>query len=253
MSAQRTIYFNRLEIKYIVDRTTRTALTRDLRAFMRPDAYAGEDGGYTVRSLYFDTADYMAYHEKMAGTAVRHKLRARAYGDDPGQTPHVRLEVKSRYLNYIKKITVDVDRDEYCDIQDCVQRRRLPIDFFKGHDDASQEFFRLQRQLNMEPVVLIQYRRQAFERREINRVRVNFDDELVATRNLNLLAPLHGARRLLQHGHAIFEIKVDNTLPYWLHTLISKYDLQNEAVSKYCYAVRSEARLSAIKRENGFH
>jgi hypothetical protein len=30
--------------------------------------------------------------------------------------------------------------------------------------------------------------------------------------------------------------------------LISKYDLQNEAVSKYCHAVRSEARLSALAR-----
>lgn len=253
MSAQRTIYFNRLEIKYIVDRTTRTALSRDLRAFMRPDAYAGADGGYTVRSLYFDTADYMAYHEKMAGTAVRHKLRARAYGEEPSKTPHVRLEVKSRYLNYIKKITVDLDRDEYCDVEECMKRRCLPIDFVKRQDNDSREFFRLQRQMNMEPVILIQYRRQAFERRELNRVRVNFDDELLATRNLNLLAPLQGARRLLQHGHAIFEIKVDNTLPYWLHTLISKYNLQNEAVSKYCYAVRSEARFSALARENGYH
>lgn len=253
MSAQSTLYFNRLEIKYIVDRTTRTALSRDLRAFMRPDAHAGDDGGYTVRSLYFDTPDYMSYHDKMAGTAVRHKLRARAYGEQPSETPNVRLEVKSRYLNYIKKITVDLDSDEYCDIQDCWQRRRLPPGFFKRHSDASHEFFRLQRQLNMEPVILIQYRREAFERREINRVRVNFDDELVATRNTDLLGPLRGARRLLQHGHAIFEIKVDNTLPYWLHTLISKYNLQNEAVSKYCYAVRSEARLSAVRRENGFH
>lgn len=251
MSTERTLYFNRLEIKYLVDRTTRTALTRDLRAFMRPDAHAGPDGGYVVRSLYFDTRDYMAFHEKMAGTAVRHKLRARAYGDDPSQTPHVRLEVKSRYLSYIQKITVDVSREEYCAIEEGLRRRKLPQEVLRDVDGASREFFRLQRQLHMEPVVLIQYRRQAFERRELNRVRVNFDDQLLASRNLNLLAPLEGARPLLKYGHAIFEIKVDNTLPYWLHMLISKYDLQNEAVSKYCYAVRSEARFSAVGRENG--
>lgn len=250
MSAERTILFNRLEVKYLVDRTTRTALTQDLRAFMRPDAHAGPDGSYVVRSMYFDTRDYMAYHEKMAGTAVRHKLRARAYGEDPSQTPHVRLEVKSRYLNYIQKITVDVSRDDYCAIEDDLKRRVLPRSR-RENGGASMEFFRLQRQLNMEPVVLIQYRRQAFERHELNRVRVNFDDQLLATRNLDLLGPLRGARSLLQYGDAIFEIKVDNVLPYWLHMLISKHNLQNEAVSKYCYAVRSEARFSALGRANG--
>lgn len=250
MSAERTIFFNRLEVKYLVDRTTRTALTEDLRAFMRPDAHAGPDGSYVVRSMYFDTRDYMSYHEKMAGTAVRHKLRARAYGEDPSQTPHVRLEVKSRYLNYIQKITVDVPRDEYCAIEDDLKRRVLPRSW-GGNGSDSMEFFRLQQQLNMEPVVLIQYRRQAFERRELNRVRVNFDDQLLATRNLELLGPLRGARSLLKYGHAIFEIKVDNVLPYWLHMLISKHDLQNEAISKYCYAVRSEARFSALGRANG--
>ena len=30
--------------------------------------------------------------------------------------------------------------------------------------------------------------------------------------------------------------------------LIAKYDLQNEAISKYCHAVRSEARLSTSSR-----
>ena len=92
-------------------------------------------------------------------------------------------------------------------------------------------------------------RRQAFERVEISRTRVNFDDELQATRNLDLLGPLRGARRVLRYGYAIFEIKVDNVLPYWLHTLIAKYNLQNEALSKYCYAVQSEVQVSAIGRE----
>jgi hypothetical protein len=114
--------------------------------------------------------------------------------------------------------------------------------------NVSKEFFRLQRQYNMSPKILIHYRRQAFERNEGSRVRANFDDELLATPNLDLLGPLKGARRLLQYGRAIFEIKVDEHLPYWLHQLISKYNLQSQAISKYCYAVRSEARMSASGR-----
>jgi hypothetical protein len=249
MSPQSTIFFNRIEIKYLVDRTTRTALTRDLAAFMRPDLHAGTDGSYQVRSLYFDTHDYSAYFEKMAGEATRHKLRIRAYGEDPAREALVRLEVKSRYLSYVRKITVDVSREDYAAIECALKHRLLPPADIMYDGEASQEFFRIQKLYNMEPKILIQYRRQAFERVEINRTRVNFDDELLATRTLDLLGPLTGARRLLDHGHAIFEIKVDNVLPYWLHMLIAKYDLQNEAVSKYCFSIQSESRSPARGRE----
>ncbi len=57
-----------------------------------------------------------------------------------------------------------------------------------------------------------------------------------------------GARRILEHGNSIFELKVDGKLPYWMHSLIGKYDLWNEALSKYCYAIRSQMRLSALDR-----
>ena len=248
-ATSQSILSRRMEVKYLVDRSTRTALARDLSAFMHPDAYAGPDGTYLVRSLYLDTPDYMAYHEKMAGTAARHKLRLRAYGEDPSQTPCVRLEVKSRYLNFIHKITVDIPRDEYPLVDFALRRRTLPPARLLTDPSISREFFRLQRQYNMEPKILLQYRRQAWERAEMSRIRVNFDDELVATRNLDLLGPLCGPHRLLQYGHSVFEIKVDEMMPYWMQMLIAKYELQNCAFSKYCYAVRGKGQLSAVARK----
>lgn len=249
MATNRELLFNRLEVKYVVDRTTRTALARDLAAFMRPDTHGGQSGVYWVRSLYLDTPGYMAYHEKLSGAATRHKLRMRVYGEDPSQAPFVRLEVKSRYLSLVHKTAVDIPRKDYCDIELAIKRRILPSVCLMNEWSRLKEFFRLQRQHNMEPKVIVQYRRQAFERREISRVRVNFDDELIVSRNLDLLGPLRDARPLLKYGHAIFEIKVDDMqLPHWLHTLIIKYDLQNEAVSKYCYTAHGGGRLSAVER-----
>jgi hypothetical protein len=244
------LLFRRLEVKYLVDRPTRTALTHDLVAFMRPDVHAGPDGFYLVRSCYFDTHDYMAYHEKLAGHAVRHKLRTRVYGVDPGQTPLVRLEVKSRYLEYVHKTTVDVPREDHDMIQRAIWRKVLPPVGLLSEKGISVEFFRIQRQYNMDPRILIQYRRQAFERQEIGRVRANFDDELLATGKLDLLGPMRGARRLMEPGYSIFELKVDEALPYWMHALIAKYDLQNQAVCKYCHAVSSRAFLSHVERED---
>ncbi len=244
----RTVQFRRLEVKYLIDRTRRTALASDISALMRRDNHASGDGTYMVRSLYFDSPDYRAYHEKLNGVAIRHKLRVRAYGEDPQQAAFVRLEVKSRYLNFIHKIALDIPREDYCAVEQALRRRVLPPVHLLASNNISKEFFRLQRQYNLEPKIVIQYRRQAFERLEISRTRVNFDDELWATRHLDLLGPLRGARRVLQCGHGIFEIKVDGSMPFWLHALIVKYELQDQALSKFCYAVRSEARSSAIGR-----
>lgn len=248
MTTSSTMMANRVEIKYLVDRTTRTALARDLRAFMRPDANSVKDGAYLVRSLYLDTRDYMSYHSKLAGEAARHKLRVRAYGDDPGRAPNVRLEVKSRYLNLVKKITADLPWEDYAEVEQALSRHTLPPERVMDRAPGTREFFRLQKLYNMEPKVIVQYRREALERMEMGRIRVNFDDELVATRNLDFRGDLRAARRILQHGNAIFEIKVGRFLPFWLHTLISKYNLCDRALSKFCFSVRSEARLSAVAR-----
>lgn len=244
------ILLHRQEFKYLLDRTTRTALARDLAAIMNVDAYAEEDGTYLVRSLYFDTPNFQAFKEKADGAAVRHKLRVRAYGADPTKTSIVRLEVKSRYLKFIHKTVIDVPREKYAEVELSFRNRTMPPAWLFNAPGVSKEFFRIQRQYGQEPKVLIQYRRQAFERKELGRIRVNFDDELLATRNLQLLAPLVGARRLMRYGHAVFEIKVDGNVPSWLHMLISKYNLQNQAFSKYCYGMRSAAILSTELRES---
>jgi len=244
----KTDRFQRLEVKYLVDRTTRTALQRDVEALLPPDPHAGPDGGYLVRSLYFDTPDLRSYTEKMAGEPIRHKLRARAYGEDPVETDFVRLEVKSKYVSYIHKTAVGMDVEEYRAVEAALRRRRLPPAHLLDPDGPSREFFRLQRQYHFEPKVLLRYRRTAFEYSDLARIRVNFDDRLVATRDLDLLGPMRGARRILEHGNSIFELKADGKLPCWMHSLIGKYDLWNEALSKYCYAIRSQMRLSTLDR-----
>ena len=248
MHSSRMNIFRRVENKYFIDRTTRTALERDIRAFMPVDRHGGSDEGYVVRSLYFDTHDYMAYHEKMAGTAIRHKLRIRVYGDEQEKASFVRLEVKSRYNHIIKKTVVDIPKADYPDIEDAIMNFRLPPRRLLSRDSVSNEFFRIQRLFNMVPQILVQYRRRAYEKNELNRVRLSFDDNLMASKHLSLLGQLRGARPLLKYGNVIFEIKVDGTVPYWLHKLIAKYDLQNEAISKFCHAIRGQARLSTFAR-----
>ncbi|HEY3215484.1 MAG TPA: polyphosphate polymerase domain-containing protein [Candidatus Eisenbacteria bacterium] len=239
----------RLEIKYLVNRTTRTGLVRDLAAFMTPDIHAGADGSYLVRSVYLESPDYSTYHDKLAGLGVRYKLRARTYGMDLRDVRMVRLEIKSRNLYQVNKSFVDLPLDRYRVVEEAIRRRTLPTGGFLEAFPGAREFFRLLKQRSMEPKILVQYRRYALERKQGGRVRVSIDDDVLATRNLELLGPLRGARRLLDYGNAVVEFKLDGTMPFWLHKLISKYELVDRAISKFCFAVRSEARLSAIGRD----
>ncbi len=249
-SSNGQVMTQRWEVKYVVDRRVRTALDRDLCALMDPDKYSARDGSYIVRSLYFDTPDYMAYHSKISGDAVRHKLRTRIYTDRPDEAKMVRLEIKSRYIGTVHKIATDVSIDDYKEIWRAAQQRILPPQRLLDLDRGVREFFRLQKLYNMEPKILVQYRRRAFERHDLSRVRANFDDNLVGSRHLDLLANIPNARRLLRYDHSVFEVKIDGVMPYWMHMLIDKYGLQNRAFSKFCYSIYSEARTSSILRDD---
>ncbi len=248
LKSSRMILFQRVELKYLVDRTRQTALEKDLRAFIPPDKYTAETGGYLIRSIYYDTPDYMCYHDKMTGVARRHKLRVRVYGEEPEKAPFVRLEIKSRYNATIHKITVDVPMADYPEVEACLHGNRMLPEKYMRNPEISKEFVRIQRQYNMQPQILVQYRRRAYEKIEMSRVRINFDYELIGSKNLDLFGPLKGAHPVLKYGTAILEIKVDGAMPFWVHRLIGKYDLQNEAISKYCYAVRGQARTSPVAR-----
>lgn len=252
MQSSRMIIFNRVEHKYFIDRTTWTPLERDVRALIQADRYTDTTGGYVVRSIYFDTPDFMEYNRKMMGIAERHKLRMRVYGEDPENAPFVRLEIKSRYINVIHKITVDVPREKFPEVEDTMYNHRAAPEWLLDDPNISKEFFRIQRQYNMQPQILVQYRRRAYEKNELSRVRINFDYDLQGSRHLDLLGPLQGARSLLKYGNCIFEIKVDGVMPFWLHKMIAKYDLQNQAISKYCNAVKGQSWASPFARPDEF-
>jgi SPX domain protein involved in polyphosphate accumulation len=64
-----------------------------LKAVAKPDGNAVEDGGYIIRSLYFDNYSDKAVVDKLSGQSRREKFRLRYYN---GDTSFIRLERKSK-------------------------------------------------------------------------------------------------------------------------------------------------------------
>ena len=60
----------RNEWKYLISTSEKEMLTLRLKPFLQPDPHAGE-GGYYIRSLYFEDYWNSAYAEKEAGVLMR--------------------------------------------------------------------------------------------------------------------------------------------------------------------------------------
>ena len=71
----------RNEWKYLISTSEKEMLTLRLKPFLQPDPHAGE-GGYYIRSLYFDDYWNSAYAEKEAGVLMRKKYRIRIYNNN---------------------------------------------------------------------------------------------------------------------------------------------------------------------------
>ena len=84
-------------------------LRRNLLPVLSLDPNAAKNGGeYSIRSLYFDTAQDDALNEKMAGIYYRQKYRIRIYNYSDKA---IFLECKSKYGDLISKRSLKIPRD----------------------------------------------------------------------------------------------------------------------------------------------
>jgi hypothetical protein len=89
---------NRFEVKYLVATRTVPALVEEFAEYTKPDPHDHGDG-YKIASVYWDTADFRFFWEKIEGTKFRRKLRFRRYDDQPP----VFVEVKQREDRTVQK------------------------------------------------------------------------------------------------------------------------------------------------------
>jgi hypothetical protein len=96
----------RHEIKFAAYATEYRTLQNWLR--MHPAAFMTTYPDRQVNNIYFDTWDYRAYAENLAGVSERSKLRYRWYGDSAGPAPGT-LEVKKKRNHFGWKQRYKID------------------------------------------------------------------------------------------------------------------------------------------------
>jgi hypothetical protein len=198
-------------------------------------AEAGDLNQYTVRSIYFDTAKYDFYFEKIEGIKNRKKVRLRGYNEEHADNT-VFLEIKRKYNVPIIKYRAPV---LFSDAQDMFKDKTIngqilfSDTFPKGIENSKRFFYQLFSK-NLRPVVLIVYEREAYLSKFDSTVRLTFDKNL-RSKAYPTIDSLYMEDKLNASlmDHFIMEVKFNRTFPAWLNPIISRFSLRKQSASKY--------------------
>jgi len=213
----------RHELKHIINYFDYLELISKLKFIAKPDENAKADGGYEIRSLYFDNLYDMVLCEKIDGVSNREKFRIRYYN---GDTSYIRLEKKSKNGGIYQKQSTIITREQ------CQMLLNGNTRFLKdSRDMLFLELYAKMQTFQLRPKSIVEYTRHAFVFTTGN-VRITIDNNIRVSSNvaqfLNSQLFCHSATKSI-----ILEVKYDNFLPQVLANVIQLSSRQATAFSKY--------------------
>ena len=216
----------RHELKHYINEADYAQLQVKLRVVAKPDENAGESGGYTVRSLYFDNYSDKAVVEKLSGLSKREKFRLRYYN---GDTSFIRLEKKSKANRLAYKETAPITAEQ------CTALLAGKYSCLKLPDEPLlMELYTKIHYQNLRPRNIVDYYREAYVYRAGN-VRITFDSHI---RTSNSVAGFLNSKLVTipAANSIIMEIKYDGFLPDIIRDIV-KIGWRNQTeFSKYVVA-----------------
>lgn len=215
----------RHEFKFLISPNAAQLLKLRLPYLMERDPHAGQEGQYTIRSLYFDDPNFTAFREKVDGVDNRTKYRIRCYN---GDTSHCRLERKEKKGNLTRKTGQSITPRDVLALQNRT---------FSGCPDHPQGLCEELRMLcfsaGLKPMVLVDYDRTPFVCADGN-TRITLDENL-RTRPYctDLFDSCQSMIPVLDANEVILEVKFDDYLPGYLRDALADIPKTTLAISKF--------------------
>ena len=237
-------YFDRYELKYIIDRLQYQRLVEAVGDFMTPDDEGDAHGRYGITSLYYDTVDYKAYWDKIEGHRFRRKVRVRVYGNQTVTSDtKCFAEIKQRLNKTLQKKRVLLPYTEALAL--CSQGESVETNS-EWERKIVDEIRYLHDVLQLQPACIVSYDRLAFNGDEYNPgLRVTFDTNLKGrAHDLDLRSPGQAENKFfILPTWSILEVKVNHRVPAWLAKLINRHGCTLRRISKYCTALEQSKAL----------
>lgn len=222
--------FRRKEQKYLITTVQYEQLIQQISPFMRPDKF-GEDGKYTVTSLYFESDDHKIYFETKNKLKYRQKLRLRIY-DDTDIHGTAFFEVKQKHKKVVNKRRMLISLSE---AYRYINRLESCINNYEGSNiQVLREIDYFRNLYRLEPEMIVSYDRHALHCITDPELRITFDYNL-RCRNEDLLLE-NGAygKNFVDSNLVVLEVKVNDSVPLWLTRILQQLNCEQRSASKFC-------------------
>ena len=233
----------RHEVKYHISESKAEAIAQFIKPYIPLDRYCKlqRSRDYPIVSLYIDSNDLQLCKESLGGLKNRYKLRIRSYTDEPDYPRF--FEIKRRINTIIIKSRARVMTR---DVATLLKGLPLPPQNYTADTDSINQFQLYMNNIQAKPVVLIRYKRQAYEGGTENKVRVTFDRELYYCVTKDPEVRLGGSgwqRNPFTTGGVVLEIKFTDRYPKWLSEMVKCFNLKQRSISKYASSIKDSCLL----------
>ena len=238
----------RYEYKYLVSSSLLPKLRELIYPYIDLDSHVEhkETHQYSVRSIYFDTSNFDYYFDKLEGIGNRKKVRLRTYQENTDESIAF-LEVKRKYEVPLIKYRAPLKAEDITKIFQSGNTEKLTLDSLGAIENAkenSKSFFHFLYKDKLIPIILISYEREPYNSKFDPTTRITFDKNLRSF-PFPKLEDIYREDILSDSlpGQFILEVKFNHMFPKWMNSIISRFRLRSEAVSKYITSIDSHNLL----------
>ena len=215
----------RHELKYEIDALQLEMLKNRLPEVILPDLHSAADGGYQVRSLYFDDYQNSCYYDNEDGNDPREKFRIRIYN---GSDKKISLELKRKQCGKTLKKSCPMTREQ---VEQLIAGKPLAWD-----DDAPALMKKFMIWLETRcagPKVIVNYDRIPYVYPDGN-VRITLDTNITASTCFHrFFCDDVLGRPVMTVGKHLLEVKFDEFIPDHVLNTIPVNQLTRTTFSKY--------------------
>lgn len=225
------VTMKRYEVKYILNKEQLDYLREALVGHMEIDQY----GKTSIASIYYDTPDYRLIRTSIEKPDFKEKVRLRSYGlAKVGSNVFLELKRKAYGIVYKRRVVTTEDSVNrffnYDGIITADGQIAREISYFRDYYHT------------LTPAILIIYDRVAYFEPDGD-LRLTIDENpRYRTKDLDLHTSMDG-ELLLPEGSAILEIKVQQAMPLWLTSILSKGKIYKGSFSKVGEAFKKQMQV----------
>lgn len=230
--------FKRYELKFLLTRAEYAELRSAILPRMGYDAYGDPKGKYNIVTQYYESTDKKIYYETMNQLRFRQKLRLRVY-DRVGLSSNSFIEVKQKFRNVVNKRRTVIPLGEAYDILAKPYEEKLIKGVNASNIQILRESLHFKDLYDLQPATIVSYDRQAFSgiHESEQDLRVTFDYNLKCRSDDLALENGPYGIRFVDYDTVILEVKVSNSVPFWLARILSDLNFSKQGFSKFCTSI----------------